>query len=153
MRLATSGGVYTKVALTLAAYRGLDTDQPLVSISGWAGAGEPAAHTTPVASNSTSGAWRVSYWSDKNSATTRWSEPNDETVRATTTGSGGGRIGTLLTDPGASLIAGTPATTGNLTATANAGASRRPCGPLLLRPADDVAAGQPAAGRAVHLEL
>ena len=148
VRLATSGGVYTKVALTLAAYRGLDTEQPLVSITGAPELGSSTAHTTPVASNSTSGAWRVSYWSDKNSATTRWSEPVDETVRATTVGSGGGRIGTLLTDPAASLMAGTPPTTGNLTATANAGASSATMWTVLLRPADDVGAvNQPPVAR------
>ena len=49
-----------------------------------------------------------------------------------------GRVGTLLTDPGASLTAGTPPTTGGLTATANAGASSATSWTILLRPAGDV---------------
>jgi myo-inositol-hexaphosphate 3-phosphohydrolase/PKD repeat protein len=138
VRLSTSGGVYTKVGVTLGAYRGVDPDDPLVTIAGVPEPGSSASHTTPVVSNSTTGAWRVSYWSDKNSATTRWSEPDGETVRATTVGSGGGRIGTLLTDPGAGLMAGSPAITGGRTATANAGASSATSWTLLLRPVDDL---------------
>ena len=137
VRLATSGGVLTKVALTLAAYRGVDPENPLVSITGAAEAGSSTAHTTPVVSNTTSGSWRLSYWSDKNSATTRWTEPAGEEVRATTIGSGGGRIGTLLTDPEVGLTASTPPTTGGLTATANAGASSATMWTVLLRPAGE----------------
>ncbi len=69
MRL-TSGTTYTKVALTLAAYRGVDLTSPVVSITGAPEPGTTASHRTPVVVNSTTGAWRVSYWSDKNSATT-----------------------------------------------------------------------------------
>jgi len=138
VRLTTSGGGYIKGAVTLAAYRGVDPQNPLVSITGAPESGSSTSHTTPVLPNSTTGAWRVSYWSDKNSATTRWSAPAGENVRATTVGSGGGRIGSLLTDPGASLTATTPPTTGGLTATANAGASSATSWTVLLRPADDV---------------
>ena len=62
--------------------------------------------------NSVTGAWRVSYWSDKSGATTPGRRPAARRVRATTFGSGGGRIGTLLTDSAAGLTAGTPATHG-----------------------------------------
>ena len=138
VRLTTTGGVYIKGAVTLAAYRGVDPQNPLVSITGAPEPGSSNSHTTPVVANSTTGAWRVSYWSDKNSATTRWSAPAGENVRSTTVGSGGGRVGSLLTDPGASLTATTPPTTGGLTATANAGASSATSWTILLRPADDV---------------
>ena len=138
VRLATSGGVYTKVGLTLAAYRGVNPDDPLVTIEGASEPGSSTSHTTPVVPNTTTGAWRVSYWSDKNSATTRWTEPNGEEVRATTAGSGGGRIGTLLTDPEAGLTANTPPNTGGLTANANAGASSATSWTLILRPASDL---------------
>jgi len=131
----TSGTTYTKVAMTLAAYRGTDQTNPVASITGAGEPGSTTAHTTPTVANSTAGAWRVSYWSDKNSATTAWTNPSGETRRAVTVGSGGGRIGSLLTDPGSVLTAGTPPSTGGLTATANAAASTATAWTILLRPA------------------
>jgi hypothetical protein len=131
----TSGTTYTKVALTLAAYRGADPVDPVASVSGAGEPGSSAGHTTPVVPNTTAGAWRISYWSDKNSATTRWTAPAGETVRATTAGTGGGRVSSLLTDPAVGLTAGTPATTGGLTATADAPSSTATTWTLLLRPA------------------
>jgi PKD repeat protein len=130
-----SGTTYTKVALTLAAYRGTDQTDPVVSVTGAAEPGTTTGHTTPVVANSTSGAWRVSYWSDKNSATTSWTAPAGEANRATTAGAGSGRIGSLLTDSNAGLTAGSPATTGGLVGTADAAASAATSWTLLLRPA------------------
>jgi myo-inositol-hexaphosphate 3-phosphohydrolase len=131
----TSGTTYTKMALTLAAYRGTDPVDPLASVSGAGEPGSSTAHTTPVVPNTTSGGWRISYWSDRNSATTGWTAPAGETVRATTSGSGGGRVSSLLTDPTTGLTAGTPATTGGLTATADAPSSTATTWTVLLRPA------------------
>ena len=139
VRLTT--GTYTKVGVTLAAYRGADPDAPVASVTGSAEAGSAAVHTTPRVPNTTGGAWRVSYWADKSSATTRWTAPAGETVRATTAGSGGGRIGTLLTDPAAALVAGDPATTGGLTATADASTSTATTSTILLRPANEAPPG------------
>ena len=87
--------------------------------------------------NGVTGARRVSYWSDKSGATTQWTAPAAETVRATTFGSGGGRIGTLLTDLPTALTAGTPASTGGLTAAANGSTSTATMWTLLLRPTGD----------------
>ncbi len=82
VRLA-SGATFTKVAMTLAAYRGTDTTNPVASITGAGEPGNTANHVTPSVANGTNGAWRVSYWSDKNSATTTWTSPGGETSRAT----------------------------------------------------------------------
>ncbi len=131
-----SGSTYTKVALTLAAYHGTDQADPVVSAAGVAEPGTTTGHTTPLVANSTSGAWRVSYWSDKNSATTSWTAPGGgEQHRATTLGAGSGRVDSLLTDSGAGLTAGSPATTGGLVGTADAAASAATSWTLLLRPA------------------
>jgi PKD repeat protein len=134
VRLA-SGATYTKVALTLAAYRGTSTTDPVAVLSGAPQAGTTAAHTTPIVSNDTPGAWRVSYWSDKSSATTAWSDPTGETRRAVTAGAGGGRVSSLLTDAGGPLTAGSPTTTGGLVATADAATDKATTWTLLLRPA------------------
>ncbi|MET0840347.1 MAG: PKD domain-containing protein, partial [Marmoricola sp.] len=136
VRVAT-GTTFTKLGLTLAAYRGVDTANPLVSINGAAEPGSTASHTTPLVPNGVTGARRVSYWSDKSGATTQWSAPASETVRATTFGSGGGRIGTLLTDLPTALTAGTPASTGGLTAAANGSTSTATTWTILLRPTGD----------------
>jgi len=136
IRLA-SGSTFTKVAMTLAAYRGADQTNPVASITGAAEPGSAAAHTTPTVPNTTQGAWRISYWSGKNSATTVWTGPAGERRRAATDGgSGGGRISSLLTDPDSPLTAGTPPTTGGLTATASAAFSTATAWTILLRPAD-----------------
>ena len=133
----SSGTTYTKVGLTLAAYRGVDPSEPAGLGHGCRRAGHDGlAHDAHRSSNATTGAWRVSYWSDKNSATSAWTAPTGETTRATTFGSGGGRVGTLLTDAGQPLTAGTPATTGGLTAVANASSDKATTWTLLLRPAD-----------------
>ncbi len=130
-----SGTTFTKVAVTLAAYRGTNQTNPVASITGEGEPGTTPAHTTPTVANGTAGARRVSYWSDKNSATTGWTVPSGETSRATTSGSGGGRVSSLLTDLDTALTAGTPATTGGRTATANATASTATAWTILLRPA------------------
>lgn len=132
----TSGGGYTKVGLTLVAYRGTHPVAPVGSITGVDEPGTTSAHTTPVVANTINGARRVSYWSDKSSATTRWTAPDGEAVRASTFGSGGGRVATLLTDLPEALAAGVPGSTGGLTATADATASKATMWTILLRPAE-----------------
>lgn len=132
VRLST-GSTYTKAALTLAAYSGTDPADPVAAVAGRAEPGTTAAHLTPSVTATVPGAWRVSYWSDNTSGTTQWTAPGGETVRATTVGTGGGRVGSLLTDAGQPLASGT--TTGGLTATADAPASKATSWTLLLRPA------------------
>ena len=65
----TSGTTFTKVGMTLAAYRGVDPTNPVLSINGVAEPASTASHATPTVPNSTNGAWRVSYWSDKSGGT------------------------------------------------------------------------------------
>ncbi len=137
MRLA-SGTTYVKMAMTLAAYRGTDATNPVASIVGAAEPGSSTSHTTPSVANATNGAWRVSYWSDKNSATSTWTAPGGgESSRASTVGSGGGRVSSLLTDSNAALTAGAPASTGALVARDQRGGEQRdgvddPAAPRLL---------------------
>ena len=134
VKLTTAAGAYLKAGLTLAAYRGVDPTDPIAAISGAPEPGNATAHTTPVVTDTTEDAWRVSYWSDKNNATTSWTAPPDETRRATTTGAGSGRVDTLLTDSNTPVPTGSQ---GGLTATSNAAASTATAWTLLLRPAED----------------
>jgi myo-inositol-hexaphosphate 3-phosphohydrolase len=127
-----STGTITKMGLTLAAYAGTDPTDPVETVTGAAEPGNTAAHKTPVVDNSDSGAWRLSYWSDKDSATTSWTGPSGDVRRASSFGTGGGRVGTLLTDSGGTVAASPQ---GGLTATANAASASATSWTLLLRPA------------------
>ena len=123
-----------KVAVSLAAYRGTDTTNPVGSITGAPEPGSTTTHTSPSVANGTDGAWRVSYWSDKNSATTSWTTPATEVRRASSFGTGGGRVSGVLTDSGAALTAGAPASTGGLAATADSTSGTATMWTILLKP-------------------
>ena len=93
VRLA-SRSTFTKVALTLAAYRGTDTTDPVRVDHRRGGAGQHRATTlSPSVANGTTGAWRVSYWSDKNSLHDHLDDaPAERPSRARAVGTGGGRV-------------------------------------------------------------
>jgi 3-phytase len=127
------GTTLVKASVTLVAYTGTDGSDPIAVIAGRAEPATTAEHATPTVTNTGSGAWRVSFWSDNNSSTTRWTAPTGEVVRAMSAGTGGGRVGTLLSDPGAPLPADTTVT-GGLVARADAASSKATAWTLLLRP-------------------
>jgi myo-inositol-hexaphosphate 3-phosphohydrolase len=129
----SSGTAYVKVALVLAAYRGTDALLPLARISGAPEPTSTTAHTAPAVLDDLAGTCRVSFWSDKNSATTGWTAPAGETVRALTVGAGGGRVSGLLTDA-AGPLEGVPSTTTAGTAVATAPTGTATMWTLLLRP-------------------
>jgi hypothetical protein len=96
----------TKVDLTLAAYSGVD---PAAPIADWAVRQESASstsHTAPSLTSVAAGGWVVSFWAEKTSTTTDWVPPASEVPRAETSGSGSGRLETLLVDSGAAVPAG-----------------------------------------------
>jgi PKD repeat protein len=106
----------SKVNLTLAAYHGTDPSSPVGAVTAAVETVKRAAHTTPTTTLGTSGSWVLSYWADATTATTAWSAPADQQVRATQFGTGGGHVSSLLTDDGAPHQAGVA---GGLTATAS----------------------------------
>lgn len=121
----------TKSALTLAAYR--DASATLA-----AGAIESAVdsasttHTAPMVT-APSGAWLLSFWSDKSSRTTGWSTPASEVLRATTLGTGSGRVTAVLADSGARVP--TPGTWGGREATTAEASTRAISWTIALSPA------------------
>ncbi|MEQ4203830.1 PKD domain-containing protein [Actinopolymorpha sp. B9G3] len=119
---------YAKGDLTVVAYRGPD---PVVRT--FASAAETTSrttHTTPGVQG-VDGAWLVSYWTDKSSATTQWTAPAGQTTRRSSYGTGSGRISMLLTDGGAP--AGTGAK-GSLGATADAASAQATMWSFLIGP-------------------
>lgn len=122
---------YSKAGMTVAAYSGTSLTSP---VGAFASANETvtrAGHTTPVVDSTVPGAWRVSYWADKSSATTSWTAPAGEQVRSTSFGLPSGYISTLLTDRGAPVPTGSQ---GGLTATASSANSTANMWTLLLSP-------------------
>lgn len=122
---------YRKGALSLAVYRGTRTTVPFATAVGAPEPGTSASHTTPMATVPAGGAWRVSYWADRNSLASGWTAPAGELVRAVSGGTGGGRIGMLETDPGVGVPAGT---TGGLTATSASASNAATAWTILLLP-------------------
>jgi PKD repeat protein len=119
-----------KADLTLVAYRGAGGQV----VAGHAAAVETvtqAAHTTPAVDVAAPGSWVVSYWAEKSSATTALAPPGGETVRSAQSGTGNGRITTLLTDSGGPVPTGARA---GLTATADAASLRATMWSLVIAP-------------------
>ncbi|UPK74319.1 PKD domain-containing protein [Nocardioidaceae bacterium SCSIO 66511] len=108
-----------KATLTIGAYAGVDTTNPIDDIE-VATARSTASHTTPSAA-AASGDWVVSYWADRSSSTTSWSAPNAVTTREAAYGSAGGRVTSLFGDSGDAVNAGA---VGNHTATTDTASAR-----------------------------
>jgi PKD repeat protein len=93
----------SKYTMTIAAYTG-DMVAPT-----FASAGETVFrpdHTTPTITTTTDGAWVLSYWADKSSATTAFTLPTSVTSRGATCGTSTGRVCSVLADSGATVPAG-----------------------------------------------
>jgi hypothetical protein len=106
--------------MTVLAYSSV-ADSPIDTI---ASAGETVnrtTHTTPDVTVTTAGSWVVSYWADKSSATTSWTDPALQVRRSTSIGTGTGRITSLATDPGAASATGLSP---GLTATADSSSAK-----------------------------
>ncbi len=124
-----SAGV--KGSTTVMAYSGTSSTAPVDSFAGVAETTSRSEHTTPAVTTASSGTWAVSYWADKTSATTAWTPPAGQTVRAGSYGAGGGRITSLAVDNAAAQPAGTY---GSLTATANSASKNATMWTILLAP-------------------
>jgi PKD repeat protein len=105
----------TKADTTLLAYAGISGTTPVAASAAGSETVTRAAHTTPTVASSVSGARLVSYWGEKSSATTAMVPPAGLTVRASSSGSGSGRVTSLTGDSGPLA----PGTLGGLTATAD----------------------------------
>lgn len=109
-------GTRTKADIALLAYRGTDPVDPIVVSEVTTEVITTADHTTPEAVIGIQGAWVVSYWADRTSATTAWTPPAGQTLRHEGYTTAGGRVTSLVTDSGGPVVSGT---IGGLTATAD----------------------------------
>jgi len=111
----------SKAAMTLVAYRNASATIAAGAIA----SGVDSSQVTHTAPNVTapSGAWLLSYWSDKSSWTTGWTTPGDQLLRGTAIGIGSGRITSAMVDSGARVA--TPGTWGGEQASVDQQASTR----------------------------
>ncbi len=113
-----------KVTLSLVAYSGTNASKPVRSYIAASETAFTASHTTPRATDVPAGAWIVSGWADKTSATTDWTDPAGATQQVQEIGTAAGRVTAQLSDSGP-----VPAGDRNgLTATAMADGTESPSG-------------------------
>jgi len=113
--------VVSKIDLTLVAYSGATSAEP---ISAWASRADSAnspEHESPGLVLPDSNSVVLTYWVDKSSSTTSWSLPGGQVRRAQNSGSGGGHLTSVASDSGKASPNGAWA---GITATADAPSSR-----------------------------
>ena len=125
-----TAGRISKVGLVLAAYRGTSTADPVAAVARTAERAGRSTHVTPTATVAEP-APVLSFWTHKDSRTSRLDPPDGVTVRAGGSQRGSGRVTTLLADSGSALPAGRH---GAQTATAAAGSTAATSWTLVLDP-------------------
>jgi hypothetical protein len=96
-----------KTDLRVFAYSNTNASTPVAAATGAAERSAVKKHTTPPASVSAASRWAVSYWAVKVSGTTTWTLAKGMTSRGSSSGSGSGRLSTLVADSGGTVPAGT----------------------------------------------
>jgi PKD repeat protein len=124
--------------LTVLAYRGTLTTNPVTAVAAVPETVSRTTHTTPTVTVPTDGSWVVSLWTEKSSSTTVLTPPSGQTQRDETCGPGGGHLCSLATDAGTPVNHGS--TAGGLKATADAAGSTDTMWTIVLGSA---AGGQP----------
>jgi PKD repeat protein len=124
--------VATKVDLSLSAYSGTDAATPVTAFASAAETVSRTTHTTPSVTVPIAGAWVISYWADKSSATTSWTPPAGQVQRAMSIGVSTGRITSLEADSGVPVSAGPWS---GLTATASSASAKATMWSVVLNPA------------------
>jgi PKD repeat protein len=94
-----------KVDLSLTAYHG-STGTAVVEHAARVDQAAGTAHTSPVVNVSGTGSWVSTYWAAKTSDDIGWATPPDQAVRTAASGSGGGKIVSVLVDSGGPVPSG-----------------------------------------------
>lgn len=131
--VTVSGSAYAKSVMTVAAYR--STGPAIIGAS--AVNGDNAAGTNHVAPSTNAphaNSWLLNYWSEKSSDATTWSLPSGSTGRDQATGTGTGKVSSVLADSGGAIPVG-PVVGG--TATTSTSVSRTTMFSIVLDPGVD----------------
>jgi hypothetical protein len=120
-----------KSALTLVGYRNATATLAPGSIASSAD-NSSITHTAPTVT-APSGAWLLTYWSDKSSWTNAWTTPASDAQRALALGTGSGRVTSVMVDSAARVP--TPGTWGGRVATTTQASTRAVNWTIALSPA------------------
>ncbi len=104
--VSVAGTTTIKDTMTVAAYRSAGGTPSVTASASTAGA-SGTSFTTPSVAVAQAGSWLVSSWSHKSSTAATWTAPGTVTTRETPTGTGSGKISSLLADSGAPVATGT----------------------------------------------
>ena len=129
--LSVGSSAAVKYVMALSVYSGVDQGSPVVSVTSAVESVNRTSHATPVVEAVPTGAWIVSQWSDKSSATTDWIQPLGQRPRVEAFAPGTGRVSVLVTD-GARPVAG--GTQPAQTAIANSPSAKAVMWSIVLRP-------------------
>lgn len=88
---------WTKADISLLAYEGTSTTSPLAASASQAETTYQSEHTTPAVVTAAEAGTVVSYWVDRSTDTTDWTEPDGATVLYEGIGSGPAHVNTLIT--------------------------------------------------------
>ena len=130
----------SKGSLTLVAYRGTSTVDPVSAFASRTDSTSSVTRVTPFATSAIGQSWALSYWMHGDSATSTLVAPPGAAVRAMGTQTGGGRVTTLVADSSASIPLGS---FGGLVATAAATGFTTTSFTIILSPAVAPPANQP----------
>ena len=133
-----------KVTLVLAAYSGTSSTAPIAAGVDDAESVNQATHVTPTLTTSLTGAWLLSYWSDVSAATTGWTTPAGQPVRATVAGTNAAHVSAALTDLGGPVTLGS---VGGYTGTATSASAKATMATLVLTPGGCLGAEPASDGR------
>ena len=97
----------SKYDLTLLAYSGVSSVQPLSALASRSETSSTTMHSTPALTVPDSKSLVLSYWVDKSSKNTGWGLPSGQIRRAQNVGTGSGRLTSVAADMGRSAVAGT----------------------------------------------
>jgi PKD repeat protein len=127
---ATSSAL-VKSDMTVTAYRSTTGSTTLGPSASMLSTESTASHTSPTVNAVSGGSWLVSYWAKESSTLPTWTPPADQTLRAASSGSGGGNVSAILTDGNGSVPVGTA---GGLTAITSEAVSRTAMVSVVLSP-------------------
>jgi hypothetical protein len=105
-RFAWTTPTKTKWAMLMACYSGVDQTTPVHVTASPSEATFRVTHTVPTITTTIAGCWIIRAVADTASATSKWSAPVGENVRAVTYTTGGNAVSMICTDDGTAHAAG-----------------------------------------------
>ncbi len=107
--VAVATSATLKSTMAVAAYRSSAGTSAVTASASTAGTTSTTSHVAPAVAVAQTNSWLVNSWSEKSSTASTWTKPANSTTRTTITGTGGGKVSSLLADSNAAVAVGTAA--------------------------------------------